>query len=61
MDGKRDPAAQPERTAAEGTNGGEAAPGAPASQPVLYGPLLVARHRKDDGRALILYRRRDPE
>jgi hypothetical protein len=23
-----------------------------------YGPLLVERHRKDDGRALILYSRR---
>jgi hypothetical protein len=26
-----------------------------------YGPLLVERHRKDDGRALILFSRRAPE
>jgi hypothetical protein len=61
MNGKRHPAVQPEQTASEGTHGTRAAPVAAASQPELYGPLLVERHRKDDGRALILYRRREPE
>jgi hypothetical protein len=61
MNGKRHPPAQPEQTAAEGSHGTGAAPGPHVSQPVSYGPLLVERHRKDDGRALILYRRREPE
>jgi hypothetical protein len=29
-------------------------------QPERFGPLLVARHRKDDGRSLILYTREEP-
>jgi hypothetical protein len=31
----------------------------PAAEP--YGPLVVKRYRKDDGRALILYSHREPE
>jgi hypothetical protein len=31
------------------------------SEREAYGPLTVARHRKDDGRELILYTRRQPE
>jgi hypothetical protein len=61
MNGKRDAAVQPEQTAAEGTQGTGATPAAQPSQREFYGPLLVERHRKDDGRALILYRRREPE
>jgi hypothetical protein len=32
----------------------------PTSPAEPYGPLLVERYRKDDGRALILYSRRRP-
>jgi hypothetical protein len=44
------------------------APATPAPEAVdrddqseRYGPLAIARYRKDDGRALILYERADPE
>jgi hypothetical protein len=45
---------------------GRADGGSPAEQseeggqPERFGPLLVARHRKDDGRSLILYTREQP-
>jgi hypothetical protein len=44
------------------------APATPAPEAVdrddqseRYGPLAIARYLKDDGRALILYERADPE
>jgi hypothetical protein len=40
---------------------GEGAAAGPPSAPAVYGPLVVERHRKDDGRALILFSRREPE
>jgi len=56
MTRKRPPAEDPEDAAAEANRRPVA--GAAASE--SYGPLAVERHRKDDGRALILYRRREP-
>ncbi len=48
-----------EHTAGEGEphRGLEQAPSAPSA----YGPLDIKRYLKDDGRALILYVRREPE
>ncbi len=40
------------------------ASGGPQEQPQAaerYGILVVDRHRKDDGRALLLYTREDPD
>jgi hypothetical protein len=36
---------------------GDARNGEPDAHPEREGPLMVDRHRKDDGRALILYSR----
>jgi hypothetical protein len=50
----------PERPLSQdsGEAGSEGKPRRPAGERV--GPLAVARHVKDDGRALILYRRIEP-
>jgi hypothetical protein len=68
VDGERDP--EPTRTEAGATPasaGGVAGatpasagdtgrpPASPQGPPEHYGPLILARYRKDDGRALILY------
>ncbi len=58
--GPEDPAASGDAAPRPSPESGAAPPGeAPGGEP--YGPLLVERLRKDDGRALILFSRRRAE
>jgi hypothetical protein len=56
------PGKPPEPPAAD-RSGGDATPVASGEQtePERLGPLTVSRHLKDDGRALILFSRSEPE
>ena len=46
------------KTAGKGEQ--EQGPKDAAQEPLVYGPLDIKRYLKDDGRALILYMRREP-
>ena len=43
------------------SDGAGAAGDGPQSDAERFGPLALERRRKDDGRALIIYRRAEPE
>ncbi len=59
MPGKPPEPSAPEPSAPQPGGGGTADGGRREEE--RLGPIVLARHRKDDGRALILYRRPDAE
>jgi hypothetical protein len=54
------PDSAPQDRPESGDGGSRAKQSEEGAQPERFGPLLVARHRKDDGRSLILYTREEP-